>query len=94
MNLIMAQEQDNIPQHKDQHKQEGNLKKVSPLKNVAILSGIGIEMGVIIYVFVKLGKWLDSSYNDSGKLYVVICTLLGVGISLFVVVKQLNRIKY
>jgi len=51
-------------------------------------------MGVIIYLFVLLGKWLDTSYNDSGKLYVVICTLLGVGISLFVVVKQLNRIKY
>ncbi|WP_081988250.1 AtpZ/AtpI family protein [Psychroserpens jangbogonensis] len=90
----MVQEPDNKPQSKDQHKQEDNQKKVSPLKNVAILSGIGIEMGVIIYLFVMLGKWLDLSYNDSGKLYVVICTLLGVGISLFVVVKQLNRIKY
>ncbi|WP_323787406.1 AtpZ/AtpI family protein [Psychroserpens sp.] len=86
----MAQEQDNKPQSN----QENNQKKVSPLKNVAILSGIGIEMGVIIYLFVMLGKWLDTSYNDSGKLYVVICTLLGVGISLFIVVKQLNRIKY
>ncbi|WP_084205914.1 AtpZ/AtpI family protein [Psychroserpens mesophilus] len=90
----MAQEQDSNPQLKDQNKQEDNQKKVSPLKNVAILSGIGIEMGVIIYVFVMLGKWLDTSYNDNGKLFVVICTLLGVGISLFVVIKQLNRIKY
>ena len=90
----MAQEQDNKPQPKDQHKREDNQKKVSPLKHVAILSGIGIEMGVIIYVFVMLGKWLDASYNNNGKLFIVICTLLGVGISLFVVVKQLNRIKY
>ncbi|MCB0383037.1 MAG: AtpZ/AtpI family protein [Psychroserpens sp.] len=90
----MAQEQDNKPQFKDQNTQEDNPKKVSPLKNVAILSGIGIEMGVIIYLFVMLGKWLDASYTENGKLFIVICTLLGVGISLFVVVKQLNRIKY
>jgi len=63
------------------------------LKHVAILSGIGIQMGVIIYLFVKLGKWLDASYNYE-KLFTIICTLSGVAISLYVVVKQLNRIKY
>ncbi|MFK7783290.1 AtpZ/AtpI family protein [Psychroserpens sp.] len=89
----MAYDKDNKQPSKD-HLNQGNQKRVSPLKNVAILSGIGIEMGVIIYLFVMLGKWLDTSYNNNGKLYIVICTLLGVGISLFVVVKQLNKIKY
>ncbi|MEY8849428.1 AtpZ/AtpI family protein [Psychroserpens sp. XS_ASV72] len=86
----MVQEQDNNQQSKDQ--QGNNQKKDNPLKNVAILSGIAIEMGVIIYLFVMLGKWLDSTYNDNEKLYVIFCTLLGVALSLFVVVKQLNRI--
>ena len=54
--------------------------------------GIGIEMGAIIYGFVMLGKWLDATYNDGGKLYIVICTLFGVSAALFIVVKQLNRI--
>lgn len=69
-------------------------KKESPLKNAIQLSGIGIQMGVIIYVFVLLGKWLDSKYNDGDKLFIIFATLLGVGVSLYVVLKQLNRIKY
>jgi F0F1-type ATP synthase assembly protein I len=71
-----------------------NQKKNNPLKNVAVLSGIGIQMGVIIYGFVMLGKWLDNNYNEGGKLYLIIFTLLGVAIALYVVLKQLNRIKY
>jgi len=51
-------------------------------------------MGVIIYVFVLVGKWLDSKYNDGDKLFIIISTLLGVAASLYVVLKQLNRIKY
>ena len=69
-------------------------KKENPLKHLAILSGIGIQMGIIIYLFVLLGKWLDTNYNEGGKLFLIIATLLGVAVSLYVVVKQLNRIKY
>lgn len=69
-------------------------KKESPLKNAIQLSGIGIQMGVIIYVFVVLGKWLDNKYNEGDKLFIIIATLLGVAVSLYVVLKQLKRIKY
>ena len=69
-------------------------KQKNPLKHIAILSGIGIQMGVILYLFVLLGKWLDSNYNEGEKLYIIIFTLLGVAASLYVVVKQLNSIKY
>lgn len=69
-------------------------KPGKPLKNVAILSGIAIQMGVIIYLFVILGKFLDTKFNNSDKLYVIIMTLLGVAISLYAVIKQVNRIKY
>ncbi|TJY34743.1 AtpZ/AtpI family protein [Pontimicrobium aquaticum] len=48
-------------------------------------------MGVTIYLFVFLGKWLDSEYNDGNKLFVIIGTLLGVAVSLYAVVQQLNR---
>ena len=62
------------------------------LKNVAQLSGIAIQMGVTIYLFVFLGKWLDTKYNNGDKLFIIIMTLLGVGISLYAVLKQINRI--
>lgn len=64
------------------------------LKNVAILSGIAIQMGVTIYLFAIFGKWLDGEYNQGEKLYTIILTLIGVAISFYVVLKQVNRIKY
>jgi len=62
------------------------------IKRWAVLSGIAIQMGVIIYLFVQLGKWLDSKYMEGGKLFLVLCTLIGVGASLFLVVKQTNQL--
>jgi F0F1-type ATP synthase assembly protein I len=76
------------------NKDQQQPKKENPLKQVAVLSGIGIQMGAIIYLFVLLGKWLDTNYNNGEKLFIIICTLLGVAASLYVVIKQLNRIKY
>lgn len=76
---------------------DNNQKKQNPkkqLKNVAVLSGIAFQMGITIYLFVMLGKWLDSKFNGGDKLYIIITTLLGVAISLYVVLKQVNRIKY
>jgi len=69
-------------------------KPKGQLKQVAVLSGIGIQMGATIYLFVMLGKWLDSKYNNGEDLFMIITTLLGVGVSLYVVLKQVNRIKY
>lgn len=70
------------------------IKRTPPtgIKRWAILSAIAIEMGVVIYLFVQAGKWLDTTYNGGDKLYIILCTLLGVGISLFLVVKQTNRL--
>ena len=76
----------------DSNKQNQDPKK--QLKNVAVLSGIAFQMGITIYLFVMLGKWLDSKFNSGDKLFVIIMTLLGVAISLYVVLKQVNRIKY
>lgn len=67
-------------------------KKDNGLKRWAILSGIGIQMGVIIYLFVKLGQWLDDKYSEGGKTFLIICTLVGVGASLFLVIKQTNKL--
>ena len=62
------------------------------VKRWAILSGIGIQMGAIIYLFVKIGNWLDFNYNSEGKMYTVLFTLFGVAVSLFLVLKQTNRL--
>ncbi|MFY0712092.1 AtpZ/AtpI family protein [Seonamhaeicola sp. NFXS20] len=69
-----------------------NRKPKKQLKNAAILSGVAIQMGITIYLFVLLGKWLDSKYNNGDKLFIIITTLAGVGVSLYAVVKQLYRL--
>lgn len=71
------------------------MAKESPqgVKRWLILTAIGLEMGAIIYLFVQLGKWLDASYSDSeSQLYLILCTLFGVAASLFLVLKQTNRL--
>lgn len=68
--------------------------KKKNLKNAAMLSGIAFEMGAIIFLAVKGGKWLDAHYGTEKNIFTVIATLLGVAISIWVVLQQLKRIKY
>ena len=63
-----------------------------PLKDALVLTGVAFQMGATIYLFVMLGKWLDNTYNNGARAYVIVATLMGVGISLYLTVKQLNRI--
>ena len=67
-----------------------NPKKV--VKNGLILTSAASQMGLTIYLFVTLGKWLDSRYNTGEKYYLILATLLGVGISLYLVLKLLKKI--
>jgi hypothetical protein len=66
--------------------------KKNPLRQVAVLSGIAVEMGVIIYLAAQAGIWLDSHYQTEKRLFTALTTILGVGISIWVVLKQLKRL--
>lgn len=68
-------------------------KKNKNLKNFGILSGIAIEMGAIIFLAAKGGLWLDAHYQNEKKLFTAFCTIIGVAIALYLVLKQLKRIK-
>ena len=77
----------NVPKPPEKGKKEKN-----PLRQVAVLSGIAVEMGVIIYLAAQAGIWLDAHYQTEKRLFTALCTILGVGISLWVVLKQLKRL--
>lgn len=68
--------------------------KNNGFKNAAILTGIAFEMGIIIYLSVQGGKWLDAQYENEKNIFTVIATLAGVAISIWLVLQQLKRIKY
>ena len=62
------------------------------LKNGIALTGIAFEMGIIIYLAVKGGNWLDAHYETEKNYFTVLATLLGVAIAIWVVLKQLKRL--
>lgn len=57
-----------------------------------VLISLPIQMGVVIFLFVWFGGWLDEKYPNESRLYVKIFTLLGVFISLYYVIKQVNNL--
>lgn len=65
-------------------------KKSSTLKNWAIFSGIGLQMGLIIYLGNALGKWLDHKYALSFLENTI--TLLSVFAAMYTVIVKLKKI--
>lgn len=68
-----------------------NKKPKKPLKNWAVLSGIGIQMGATIFVCAWIGKKLDERYPSNNSWFTLGFVLFGVFASLFVVLKQLKN---
>lgn len=64
----------------------------SQLRSLAQFSGLAVEMGVIIYLGAQLGKWLDSTYTEGGRLFTISSTFLAIVIAFYVVLQQLKRI--
>ncbi len=56
------------------------------------LTGIAIQMGVVIFLGARAGQWLDENYAESGTTYTVVLTLLSVAISMYLVIKQTNKL--
>lgn len=65
--------------------------KNSPRKWLSLIN-IPFQMGIIIYLANRLGVWLDEKYNLEHAIANKICTLLGVGLALYQVIKQVNQL--
>jgi F0F1-type ATP synthase assembly protein I len=57
----------------------------------ARLSGIGIQMGATIFLGAYLGKFLDQKYPSDKKWFTIGLTLFSVVISLYNVLRQVNK---
>ena len=60
-------------------------------KNYIKFSGIALQMGATIFLMAYLGKWLDERYPADKKWFTMFLTILGVSISLYNVIRQLNK---
>ncbi len=56
------------------------------------LTGIAVQMGVIIYLGSWLGKWLDENYEKDNNMFTIILTLFAVAVSMYLVIKQTKKL--
>ena len=56
------------------------------------LINIPIQMGAIVFAFAYGGKWLDETYPNENNIYVKILVVVGVGIAIYNVNRQVQEI--
>ncbi|WP_163409500.1 AtpZ/AtpI family protein [Flavobacterium ajazii] len=56
------------------------------------LINIPIQMGVIIFLFSYLGTWLDENHPSQKIYYNKVLVMVGVGLALYNVIRQVNEI--
>lgn len=64
-------------------------KQRRALKNWAVFSGIGIQMGLIIFLGNVLGKWLDGKFETTFLETTI--TLIAIFAAMFSVIYRVNR---
>jgi hypothetical protein len=63
-------------------------KQPNPIKIFFLIS---FEMGITIFLFSKLGKWLDSIYTQN-KTFTFSLTLVGFLLAFYLVYTQVNKL--
>ncbi|NAS31660.1 hypothetical protein GTQ40_11805 [Flavobacteriaceae bacterium R38] len=66
-----------------------NKKSGSPLKNWAVFSGIGLQMGLTIFLGNVLGAWMDKKFQTAFLEETI--TLIAIFSSMFMIVYRVNR---
>ena len=56
-----------------------------------ILTGIGLQMGITIYLGAYLGKYLDGKYPNEKNWFTIGFTLFAVAVAFYNVLRQVNK---
>ncbi len=67
-------------------------KKKKQLNKFLQLTGVGLQMGLTIYLGAWAGKKLDAHFEYEKKTFTIILTLVALIASIYSVISQLNRI--
>lgn len=66
------------------------LPKKKPLNNFLRFTGAGLQMGLTIYMFNWLGKWLDNTYEKD--FIETLLTLLAIFSSMYLIIRQVIEV--
>ncbi|MCK5823995.1 MAG: AtpZ/AtpI family protein [Ichthyobacteriaceae bacterium] len=69
-----------------------NKKEKKSLNKILKLSGVGVQMGLVIYVLSLLGKKLDLYFKTNSNTYTLILVIVGVVVSTYGLIIQLKKI--
>lgn len=61
------------------------------MKDYAFYSGLGFQLMVTILIFTGIGYYLDEKYFSMKPLFIIIFSLLGIGIGLINIIRQVSR---
>lgn len=61
------------------------------MKDYAFYSGLGFQLMVTILIFTGIGYYLDEKYLSMKPLFIIIFSLLGIGIGLINLIRQVLR---
>ncbi len=78
---------------KNRHKKQTQKSKTSGLEKYGKYSGMAFQMIAIILVSVWAGTKLDEIFQRENPLFVIIFSLLGVFMALYVVLKDFIKFK-
>ncbi|MBS3738368.1 AtpZ/AtpI family protein [Mesohalobacter halotolerans] len=73
-------------------KQQQNTKKPKQPNKWVILTGAGIQMGVIIFGCAYIGKKLDIYFKTSTAWFTLGLILIGIFASMYLLLKQVKKI--
>ncbi len=69
-----------------------NKNKQSGLQSYSRYSGLAFQMIAIILAFVWAGKKIDEIYFEGNSVFIIVLSLIGVIISMYVVLKDFLKI--
>lgn len=68
-------------------------RDINAFEKYAKYSGIVFQMGIVIFIFVWAGKILDQKFMNEKKVFIIIFSLLGVFIALYLALKDFMNFK-
>jgi len=57
-----------------------------------VLSQVGLQMGVTVFLGARLGKYLDERYPSNKNWFTISLTILAVVISFYLILKKVNKL--
>jgi F0F1-type ATP synthase assembly protein I len=70
-----------------------NKKKITSPVSLMRYTDIVFRMAMTIAIGTWFGKWLDGKMNMSSPIFLPIFSVLGVGIAMYLVIKDANKLK-